>query len=503
MRKFHLFFVLLISIGLSLFNFSCNENTVDADLYGSISGTVKTSEGGLPLEDVSISTSPGTTAVSTNEDGYFSFGEILIGDYSVSARKEDYTSENFSIKVQQGQEVVMVIIMKIAPPEFEVPDEPVYVSPLDAAEKQPVDSVELVWNNGETIDGDTLRYDVILYEGGDDFVGSKLASNILDTTLTISGLIFETSYRWKVIARNRSLDEAEGREWKFRTEDFPNNRFFFVKDTLGSRDIYSWDLTEGHLVRLTTDGNSQIQPRLSPNRERLAYTSHETGDYHIYTMDKKGQNVLKMTQDRPVAGYHNNGIGFCWTHGGFHIVYSHYDELWRVNHDGTGAKLVAKAPVNRHFRECHWNKYTDKVVFLAIGVEPYESEIYIMDFDGTNMEVLVDSVAGVLSGPRFSIDGTQVIFSQDVSGLQGDDGRQLDAHIFRIDVDGSNLTDLSVDNKVAGTNDLQAIYSPDGGNIIFMNTTTDGYELKNIWTMDLDGENREQIISNAEMPEWN
>ena len=501
MRKFHLFFVLLISIGLSVVIFSCNEKTVDADSYGSISGTVKTSEGDLPLEGVSIATNPGTTAVSTDSLGNFSLEDIISGDYSVSAKKEDYTSESVNVKVQGGQEVVMVLIMKIAPEESEVPDEPVYVSPLDAVDKQPV-SVELVWNNGETIDGDTLRYDVILYEGGDDFDGTKLVSNTLDTTLLVSGLLFETSYRWKVIARNRSLDESEGREWKFRTEDFPNNRFFFVKDTLGSKGIYSWDLTEGHLVRLTTDGNSQIQPRLSPNRERLAYSSHETGEYHIYTMDKKGENVLKITQDRPIAGYHNAGFGFCWIQDGYRILYGHYDELWRGYYDGTQGYLVAKAPEGRHFRECHYNKYTNKIVCLTIGVEPYDSEIYLLDSSGANMEVLVDSVPGILSGPQLSIDGTQVIFSQDVSGLQGDDGRQLDAHIFRIDVDGSNLTDLS-ENKDDGTNDLQAIFSPDGGKIIFMNTTTDGYELKNIWTMDINGGGREQIISNAEMPEWN
>jgi len=488
---------------LSLCISSCNENGIDADSYGSIRGTVKASEGGLPLEGVTVATNPGTTAVSTDADGNFNLGEILIGDYSVSAKKEKYSSESFNIKVQRGQEVVMSIIMKIAPEESEVPDEPVYVTPLDASEKHRVDSVTLVWNNGETVEGDTLRYDVIMYEGGDDFVGTKLVSNTLDTTLFVSGLLFETPYRWKVVARNRSLDEAEGREWKFKTEDYPNNRFFFVKDTLGSKDIYSWDLNEGHLVRLTTDGNSQIQPRLSPNRERLAYSSHETGEYHIYTMDKKGQDVLKITTDRPLGSYHNAGFGFCWIQDGYRILYGHYDELWRVNHDGTQEYLVAKAPEGRHFRECHYNKYTNKIVVLTIGVEPYDSEIYLMDSSGANMEVLVDSVPGVLSGPQFSIDGTQVIFSQDVSDLQGDDGRQLDARIFRIDVDGSNLTDLSNNGKTAGTNDLQAIYSPDGGKIIFMNEPSDGLGVKNIWTMDVDGGGREQIISNAEWPEWN
>lgn len=91
-----------------------------------------------------------------------------------------------------------------------------------------------------------------------------------------------------------------------------------------------------------------------------------------------------------------------------------------------------------------------------------------MDPDGKNMDLLVGNLKGTLSSPRFSPDGVNVIFSLDTL-YEDDNGRQLNARIYSINVDGSNLIDLSGDEKENGTNDLQARYSETGGKIIFMN----------------------------------
>jgi len=504
MRKFYLLFRFVISMALFTLVLSCNENTVDPDLFGSISGTVKTSEGSLPMVGVVISTSPGTRSVTTDVDGHFNLGEVLVGDYSVTAKKEDYTTENVSIKVLVGQELVMDIVMQVAPPEFAAPEEPVYITPLNATVDLATNT-ELVWNAGETETGDTLRYDVILYEGGDDFEGTKVASNIIDTTYTVSGLKFETPYQWRIVARNRSLDETEGRLWKFKTESYPSNGFFFVKDTLGSKDIYSWDLAKNHLVRLTNGGGSELYPKISPNEELLAFSSNESGKYQIYTMDSKGNNVSQVT-NLPIAGYQNNGSGFSWSPDGSQIAYANYSDLYKINYNGTGLQSIAKAPVNRQFKSCDWsghfnNGSQEKIVALTQGELPYDNEIYLMDPDGSNMTLLVDNLEGTLSNPHFSLGGNSVIFSLD-SLYEDDQGRQLNAKIYSIDVDGTNLVDLSEDNKELGTNDLQAVFSQTGWKIIFMNLANDGDGTKNIWTMDPDGQNREEIIKNAEMPEW-
>ena len=82
-----------------------------------------------------------------------------------------------------------------------------------------------------------------------------------------------------------------------------------------------------------------------------------------------------------------------------------------------------------------------------------------------------------------------------------DNGRQLNAKIYSVNIDGTNFVDLSGDDKPAGTNDLQARYTDTGGKIVFMNVLNTDKGTKSIWIMDPDGSNREKIISNGEMPD--
>nr|WP_320119155.1 carboxypeptidase regulatory-like domain-containing protein [uncultured Marinifilum sp.] len=508
MNKFYALFAPFLILVLSMFLFSCNESTVDPELYGSISGTVKTSDGSIPMEGVTITTSPGTSSFTTNAEGVFEIGEVAVGDYSITAKKEDYTTENINISVREDQEVVMEILMQVAPLDSSIPDEITYVSPLDIEEDETKLSTEvtLTWNNGVTEKGDTLYFDVILFEGADDTEGSKYAENILDTTFTVKGLKFETTYLWKIEAKNKQLETTEGKLWRFTTEDYPLNGYLFVKDSLDSRDIYSWDLQENHLVRLTDDGGNELYPRISPNEQKIAYSSNSSGKYHIYTMSTRGKDEYKVTGDKDIVGNYNNGGGFTWSPSGDQILYGHYDELLVINADGTGLNKIANAPVNREFIQMDWtyqfnNDSNPTIVALSQGKKPYDNEIYLIDPDDGSMTLLVDNIEGTLSNPHFSNGGDKIIFSMDTL-YEDDRGYQNDARIISINIDGTGWQDLSGDNKEAGTNDLQARYSELGGKIIFMNVANDGEGVKSIWTMDTDGSNREKLINNGEMPDW-
>ncbi|PXX98862.1 hypothetical protein DF185_15925 [Marinifilum breve] len=508
MKKFYTLFGLFIVFGLSMFVISCNESTVEPDLYGSISGTVKASASNLPMEGVTITTNPGTTSVTTNAEGEFSIEKVLVGDYSVTATKEDYSSQSINIKVTENQNNSMSFLLTVAPLDSKIPDDITYVSPADIEDDQtklPTE-VELKWRNGETEKGDTLRFDVILYEGADDAEGTKVVSNILDTTYTVKNLKFETTYLWKVVARNKQLDEVEGKKWRFATEDFPKNPYLFVKDTLGSRDIYSWDLQDNHLVRLTTEGSSQVFPQISPNTQTIAYSSNESGKYHIYTMDTRGNNVKQITSEFPVEGFHSSGEGFCWAPDGGSIVYAHNENLYRIGYEGAGFDLISKAPVGWTYKGCDYINGFDgfdgveKIVVLAQGPKSYQNEIYLMNpEDGSGLTRLLPDEFGTVSNPVFSPNGKKIIFSRDTI-VERDNGRRFDVRIYSINVDGSELTDLSGDDKTG--NDIQARFSETGEKIIFMNVANDGDGPKTIWTMDDDGSNRTQLISSGQMPFW-
>jgi TolB protein len=93
------------------------------------------------------------------------------------------------------------------------------------------------------------------------------------------------------------------------------------------------------------------------------------------------------------------------------------------------------------------------------------------------------------------------MYTRDIEGFNSVDGRQLNAHIFTISIDGADITDLS-EGKEPGTNDLLPRYSPDGAWIIFVNENNTGLGPKNIWVMDSEGGSRNPIVEDANTPFW-
>ena len=121
---------------------------------------------------------------------------------------------------------------------------------------------------------------------------------------------------------------------------------------------------------------------------------------------------------------------------------------------------------------------------------------------GSEELVVAEGYSGALGGVSFSIDGSKVLYTRDISGSENQEYRQLDTRIFEYD----STTNLSVEIntfKPEGSNDLDVKYSPDNGSIIYMNTSNDGLSQKNIYKYVFNSElDRELIFSNAFMPDW-
>ena len=124
-----------------------------------------------------------------------------------------------------------------------------------------------------------------------------------------------------------------------------------------------------------------------------------------------------------------------------------------------------------------------------------------MNGNGSNMTLLVDNLPGVVECPSFSIDGSRMIFTHDFSGFASTSGRQLDAHVVSMNIDGSDSVDVS-ENKPNGTNDLYPRFTPNGAQILFTHTSNVTGSSKEIWIMDLNGQNRTKLIAQGEMADW-
>jgi TolB protein len=219
-------------------------------------------------------------------------------------------------------------------------------------------------------------------------------------------------------------------------------------------------------------------------------------------MNRDGTDIHRVTTI-PVAGFHNNGIGFSWSHDGGKLLYSHNSLLYTVDENGANLTLIATAPAGRHFRECEFSYSGDKIVVLTMGEKPYDNEIYTMDANGSNMIMVVDNLPGTINSPTWSIDESQIMYTYDVSGFEdpNGEGRQLDARVFILNLSDTTTTDISV-NKLNLTNDTFPRFSPSGSHVIFENTTNDGFNPKNVWRMDVNGDNRTELFNNAETPDW-
>ena len=484
---------------------SCNENTVNPVLYGTISGVVLGPDGKTAVAGASITTNPASSAIVTDDSGKFIIQSVPVGSYSVSASKTGYDNTSVSVAVVSGETAQAVIFLN-ASSNF-TPGIPANPSPSNQAVNQPV-SLKVSWHDAASsgFNADTTHFDVYMFESGS--TDRKLiASDISDTTTTVSGLKYNTTYYWQVTAKGSDTLKANSDIWNFTTIPVPDNSIVFSRIVNGDYQVFSSDSAAANLFQLTDDNSRNWWPRFNPKHDKIAFTSDGTVEPQIYTMNTGGGGLFQVTSIG-VTGYGNYGIGFCWAPDGYNILYSHNDKLYRIGSDGTNLTLIATAPAGRNFRECSYSPDGSKIAVLTIGSNVYDSEIYIMNSDGSNMSLLVDNTAGATACPSFSIDGTKVLYTHDVSGYEGSDGRMLDSHIFEITIDTKSVNDLSInnqnneDNKISGTNDLNPRYSSNGAYIIFENGSNVPNSTKDIWIMNANGSNRHKIISNGVMPDW-
>jgi TolB protein len=492
--------VISLFILLSLMQLSCSEDRIDPEITGYIKGFIKDSDTEEPVANVEVSTNPATQVLLTDENGEFVLKDIEIGEYKVLITKDQYENKMLNAKVKEDDTTFVYVMLKKKesaissnPPKF---TDNFY--PTSGSVSIPT-TINLTWQLKNTAPEDSVKFDILLYRSNSQS-HSKIATNVEDTAFQVEGLNYNTVYYWQIIAKNQEGDTTHSEVLNFRTVPIPEAAFFYTQKIDGNYEIMGYNIESGSSARLTYNSFRDWAPKLNRTNDKIAFTSDSLVKNHIYTMSKDGQNIQQVS-DIAVAGYNNYGNAFCWDDATGHIFFSHYSYLYRVNQDGTGLTNIATAPADRHFREVDISPNGEEIIAITIGEESYTSEIYIMDIDGTNMTEVIGDMPGTIEAPSFSIDGNSILFTRDISGHEAIDGRQLNSHVFRYDFDTQDTTDLSV-NKPLGTNDLYPRFSNTGDRIVFVNVRNDSSNPPEIWTMNIDGTNREELITNATLPYW-
>ena len=473
---------------------SCKEDPIVPLQKGDLFGQVIIESNNEPVAGASITTNPPTTSIISDAEGRFALESVLAGTYSLRVEKDGFLTRLESVSVIADQSVNTVVRLTPDSLDNTAPTIPQLVYPSADAEISLEET--FIWSASD-IDDDELTYDLLIFNA-DQSETIVIAEGILDSMILVDELQYGKNYFWQVKVSDGTA-EIYSEVLPFTVINIPDFRFAYVKSINNQLQIFTSNPGDDP-YQLSDCPKNAWRPRLSPLRDKMAFLANVGIENHLFTMDRNGENLFQVT-GIPVAGYNNFDLDYTWSPDGSQFLYMNNNRLYFINRDGTGISEYGQAPAGWTYAECDWSPLGNQIAIRIVGQAPYNSQIYVLDVDGNFITSVAADEPGHTTGGAFSVDGKSVVYSQDVSGFESPDGRQLDASIFIRQLATQELTDLSID-KPAGTNDLDPRFSPDGAFIIFTNTNNDGLSPKSIYSMKLDGTERTLLFENAEMADW-
>ncbi|MYC71967.1 MAG: DUF5050 domain-containing protein [Gemmatimonadetes bacterium] len=267
-------------------------------------------------------------------------------------------------------------------------------------------------------------------------------------------------------------------------------RIAFYSSRNGWWDVYSIDADGTNEIRLTTHETGEAAPTWSPDGFRIAFTSYRDGyDGHqsIHIMDSDGTNETRLTEND------RHDTSPTWSPDGRRIAYVSQlreDNGLRLDGDGLNSEIYVmdadgsnKTRLTQHVEDDElptWSPDSQRIAFLSARNSP--TAIYVMDADGSNKKRLTQDDRSF--DPAWSPDGTSIAYS---SLHAIDDGLY---EIYVMDADGSNKKRLTRSEGY----DISPTWSPDGERIAFVSERDGDME---IYVMDADGRNEKRLTYGA------
>lgn len=210
-------------------------------------------------------------------------------------------------------------------------------------------------------------------------------------------------------------------------------------------------------------------PAWSPDGKKIVLNKNEI----IHTMNADGSNITSTGQ----RGYFAK-----WSPDGLKIVFVRDGSISIMNPNGSAQKTVIAPAGSPDISPDNQYITFDAGGVPGVPVTPDEGiGIFVINIDGADVKrIAYDFPRGELILPSWSPDGKKIVFTKG-----GYDGM-----IHIMDADGSNMTST-------GQQGTYARWSPDGAHIAFLSKRADdafeGMKLDHIYVMDPDGSNLTQL----------
>lgn len=482
----------------SILFFGCTEDKIDFEEYGIINGKIIESNSFDPIENAKVSISPSNNSTFTDENGEYEFLEISSGEYSIKAEKDGFITGYEPTTLKVNETISINIELDKSNALNKPPSAPNLLLPQDGSVDEAIE-VTLSWSASEDVDNDEITYKIILRNDENEEI--EYFDGILDTNYHLTNLNYGVKYFWQIEATDNINTAILSTVFSFETNQFPNNRFLFTRVVNGNNVIFSSNEL-GDEIMITSENENSWRPRKNTTANRIAFLRTYNSETHIFTMKYDGSDVKKVTSTVQPAAFKQSEIDFSWSTNGNKLIYANFDRLYIINKDGSGNYLLYQTDDGNLITECEWSFDSSFIALKTNNNSGYNVKIFTINFSGDVLATILENVNGAAGGLNISINNQKLLYTYDVSGFEDSSYRQLNTHLFMYDFNTGVSTDFST-YKVSGTNDLDPRFSPNEAKIIMVNTSSDGISEKKIFTLNInDPEIRNQLFSNAMMPDW-
>jgi Tol biopolymer transport system component len=208
----------------------------------------------------------------------------------------------------------------------------------------------------------------------------------------------------------------------------------YIWPLYSSFDIFMADLSGKIVKQLTNSKGYDAEATISPDGNKMIYTSTKDGDLELYIMDLKTGAEKRITY---TPGYDG---GAWFSPDGKKII-------WRASRPSTDSAL---------------KEYKDLLAENLVA--PTSMEVWIADADGGNARQ-ISNFGQANWAPAFMPDSKRIIFASNHEYKRG-----FPFNLYIMDEDGKNLQKISRDNGF----DAFPMFSPDGKKIVFCSNRNNG-----------------------------
>ena len=250
-------------------------------------------------------------------------------------------------------------------------------------------------------------------------------------------------------------------------------------------DLFILDLTTLAVTPLHT-GLDVLFPQWSPDGKTILFTDKNA--LNLYTVAVDGSALTRITDFRSMSAD--------WSPNGKRIVFQSdarneprdIPDIYTMDITGENLVKIVDDPVYPDLNP-RWSSDGSQILFIS-GMSG-NMEAYLMNADGSN-PVQVTRSAGMVVSAALSPDGNSIAFAC----TQG----KLTSDLYIINKDGSPDSLIRLTQEATYKNGVA--WSPDGKKIVFFSNRSGNY---NLWTINPDGTGLAQLTNDAyydAYPDW-